>query len=539
MLIRPGQSTERPWWLPLGVALGLLAIVAVALSRWTGNEPVTEAPRPGAANSPAGEPAAELQRGRELAQRACQSCHLFPEPQILDRVTWAMEILPAMRIRLGMSDVNYEEYPGGARLKAAKVFPESPAMTLEEWRALCNYYLATAPLQTAPQGARAAIQKTLPQFEVVTPAIRHPAATTLVKIDETTRRIYVGDADAKTLEQYDASGKRLAAIPVESPPVSVAFKTNGICLTLIGSYTPSDELQGKVSLLRGGSSGIEKIDLLSHLPRPAHTVFADLNGDGREDMIVSTYGNLLGHFSWYENQGEGKHIQHVLLDRPGALRSEVYDFNKDGRPDIIVMMAAGREGIYQFLNDGNGRFTAITVAEEHPAWGNSYFELVDFNQDGFIDILATNGDNGESGRNIPPLKNYHGVRLYLNDGKNHFREAFFYPLNGAYRAVARDFNGDGRMDIAAISFFPDYHGSPEESFVYLENAGGLEFKAYSFPECLNGAWLTMDAGDVDGDGDPDIVLGAYDHGPYYIPHDLFERWQKSGPAFLVLRNKLK
>ena len=44
----------------------------------------------------------------------------------------------------------------------------------------------------------------------------------------------------------------------------------------------------------------------------------------------------------------------------------------------------------------------------------------------------------------------------MNDGKNNFREAWFFPLNGAYKAVAPDFNKDGNMDIAAISYFPDY-----------------------------------------------------------------------------------
>src|SRR6185436_11792929 len=109
----------------------------------------------------------------------------------------------------------------------AKVFPENPALNLEEWRALCNYYLEAAPIQIAPQGPRAEIQPGLPQFTVVQPPSRQPPATTLVKIDESTHRIFVGDADTKMLDEYDPAGKWLAALPVESAPVSLDFRTNG------------------------------------------------------------------------------------------------------------------------------------------------------------------------------------------------------------------------------------------------------------------------------------------------------------------------
>src|SRR5258708_13061068 len=98
--------------------------------------------------------------------------------------------------------------------------------------------------------------------------------------------------------------------------------------------------------------------------------------------------------------------------------------------------------------------------------------------------------------------------------------------------------GTGRLDMAAISFFPDYEKSPEESFVFLENQGGMKFTPHTIPESFRGRWLTMDAADLDGDGDLDIVLGGAYKTPFRATGALIDRWQKEGPSVLILRNQL-
>src|SRR5204863_4559545 len=139
------------------------------------------------------------------------------------------------------------------------------------------------------------------------------------------------------------------------------------------------------------------------------------------------------------------------------------------------------------------------------------FELDDFNNDGYKDILYTCGDNADYSHTA--LKNYHGVYIFINDGKDNFTQQYFFPIHGCYKAIAKDFDNDGDLDIAAISFFPDEKNQPQEAFVYLENKGNsyfgnhFQFEPYSIKEFNAGKWLTMDAGDIDGDGDEDIVLG--------------------------------
>lgn len=51
------------------------------------------------------------------------------------------------------------------------------------------------------------------------------------------------------------------------------------------------------------------------------------------------------------------------------------------------------------------------------------------------------------------MKPYHGVHIYLNDGHDNFKEAWFYPIYGTSKAVARDFDNDGDEDIVLGSYF--------------------------------------------------------------------------------------
>lgn len=477
--------------------------------------------------------------GEALARVYCASCHMFPGPDLLDKKTWNEQTLPRMSIRLGLAPEEIERHPEAKLLKASGIFPALPMISDADWKAIVKYYLETAPEKPLPQGARAEIKVGLDLFEMEKPKHKMPVpSTTLVKISEREHKVYLGDAETRALGIYTFDGRPPESIPIGNIPVSLRETPGGIYLTMIGRFLPSDDPKGAFAFLERPGQGLAAPQLiLTNLARPSHAEFADFNGDGRTDFVLSEFGNNTGRLSWFENLGNEQYRERLLLPRPGAVRSAAHDFNRDGHPDIAVLLAQDQETLYLLLNDGHGNFsTNHIVFTKPPIYGHTGFEIVDFNKDGLPDFLVTNGDNGEY---PSPPKRYHGIRLHLNRGGLRFEEVFFYPLNGAFCARARDFDQDGDLDIAAISFFPDYEKSPRESFVYLENKGNMQFTAATFSQCIVGRWLVMDAGDLDGDGDMDIVLGSYINGPGAVPAWLKRDWDRFSPSILVLRNKLR
>lgn len=489
--------------------------------------------------------AGDLKVGREVAQQVCSACHLFPEPDIADRFTWSNEILVRMNDWLGYGSTVWTNEPGGDQVIASGKVPKEPIIDFADYKIIHTYFLAASPLKPLPQPPKPQITVGLKNFKIRETNYRTgKPVTTLVKIDEKSHLLFVGDDTTKKLAVLHADGSVLASLDMLNPIVHLLERPDGYYACLIGSVFPSDRAEGKLVRLQGPGGNAKTANdvtkvLLENLRRPVESAVVDLNQDGREDLVVATYGNILGQFSWYEQKPEGSYEEHVLLERPGAVGVKVADFNRDGQPDIVVAMAQAQEGISVFLNRGRGKFEEKIVVQRHPAWGSSHLEVVDFNQDGKPDLLVTNGDNGDTSMFANCQKPYHGIRLYLNDGDGAFHEAFFYPMYGAYRAIAKDFDLDGDLDIAAISFFPNYMGAFKESFVLLENQGNMKFAPYTFPESIAGRWITMDAGDLDGDGDDDIVLGAFNRSFGDVPKLLGDTWEERGPSILVLENTIR
>jgi hypothetical protein len=486
-------------------------------------------------------PDSNIANGKVLAAKYCQSCHMLPDPSMLDSKHWEIGVLPGMGPRLGIFNYGFKHYPSSKNdiNLDPNFYPSQPILNVQEWQYIIDYYTSVSPDSLPGQQRDYAVKngsflftQTFPVFKIPSPGI------TLVKIDTeaSVRQLIISDMGTKNIYRFNNQLSLIDTFRNNGTAVDIEIHGKDFTVCNIGIMNPNNRKDGNIFHTSLNENDRMKVDsnlTFSTLARPVQVTSSDLNADGKMDYLVCEYGNLAGALSWMENKGNGKFERHVIREVPGAIKAYVRDVNHDGLPDIWVLFAQGDESIFLFTNKGNGQFDQEQVLRFPSINGSSYFELADFNKDGFPDIVYTCGDNADFSTVLKP---YHGVYIYMNDGSNHFKQQYFFPMHGCFKAMARDFDGDGDLDIAAISFFADYANHPEESFIYLENRGKFDFQPYSIPETTSGRWLTMDAADIDGDGKVDIVLGNFSIAPTFVKGAV--NW-KQGPPFMLLKNSIK
>lgn len=474
----------------------------------------------------------------ELAKTMCSSCHDFVPPELLDRKTWTESVLPWMAPKMGIYELD------GRPLRSEKsdpdadpsLYPDKPLLSHARYKEIMAYFEKTAPEQLPLQARTKQIGPPTGRFRNAFPELPPTEAplTTFVKILPASQKVVVGVAgEYNRLGYFEKDLKPLWVTGLPSAPAWVDFSGgNEWLVTCMGSVMPSNKKEGRLMRLQvnGKQAPDMPREILSGLPRPVQITVADMDGNGSGDYLVNGFGHLSGMLFW---QKPGSNERKVLRDYPGAIHSEMIDWDGDGKKDILTMFTQNREGIYLFKNKGNGSYEEKKLIGFLPVYGSSSFSITDINGDGKKDIVYTCGDNADYS---VVLKPFHGVYLYINKGNDQFEQAWFYPVHGCYKALVKDFDLDGDLDVFTISFFADYLTQPKEAVIYFENNGNLDFTPYSVPGFDRGRWLTCDAGDLDGDGDEDIVLGNFSMGPEsFMSPDMPAKFAAE-PVFMYLEN---
>lgn len=214
--------------------------------------------------------------------------------------------------------------------------------------------------------------------------------------------------------------------------------------------------------------------------KPADLASANLNHDGRPDIVVSAGNGVAVLLA--TQQGRFAAAKRVPLEhRPGAVA--LADVNRDGAVDIVT--ANRDDTVTVLLGDGSGAF----VAHGTFPTGKSPTDVVvgDFTADGLPDV-ATADASGD------------GLSLLAGDSTGALLPPVDLPVGeGCRRVVAGDLNGDGNSDLAFTRFsWDDYAGF---GVLLGDGAGGFFPMAY-FRTHLEPIDLAL--GDLNCDGTPDI-----------------------------------
>jgi len=320
---------------------------------------------------------------------------------------------------------------------------------------------------------------------------------------------------------------------------------DGFSDVIIGAinYTNGQTQEGRAFVYHGTATGLGSSAAWTAESDQASAFFGgsvgtagDVNGDGFSDVIVGAIHYSNGQTN--EGQAFVYHGSATGLGSSAAWTAEsdqvaanfggsvgtAGDVNGDGFSDVIVgaeffdngQTDEGRVFVYHGSATGLGSSLAWTAESDQAAaeFGGSVGTAGDVNGDGFSDVIVgaihyTNGQTNEGGAFV-----YHGSAAALATSpawtaESNQASAFF----GGSVATAGDVNGDGFSDVIVGAVFYD-NGQTDEgrAFVYLGSATGLATTSAWTAESDNAGgnfgYSVATAGDVNGDGFSDVIVGA-------------------------------
>jgi len=241
---------------------------------------------------------------------------------------------------------------------------------------------------------------------------------------------------------------------------------------------------------------------------------ADVNGDGLEDFYLGGAKDQPGMMAVQQQRGNFLKTNTLVFDKEKDsedIGSVFFDADNDGDLDLYVTSGGNETGINSFsyidrlyLNDGKGNFkkSPQQLPTNHPE-STASVKACDFDGDGDIDLFV--GVRLQPGLVGLPQNGY----LLVNNGKGVFEDKtqelapLLIRVGMIADAVWTDYDGDGKKDLFLVGEWMKIRVFKNENnhFVEKTNEAGLGE--------TSGWWNTIEAKDLDGDGDIDFICGNH------------------------------
>ena len=247
--------------------------------------------------------------------------------------------------------------------------------------------------------------------------------------------------------------------------------------------------------------------------------FIDLDGDGDLDLSWGDYFQQSLYIIWNSGSAESPEMIEVTTEYPpedpiisaGQNRPTFADLDGDGDEDLYVTVLSGAYGnqlvnnFYYYENTGssfNPEYNYITnnYFSMLDIFSNSSPELIDIDGDGDLDLFVANQyDLSET----PWVGRIHFFRNTGTSSSPNYIEESTSLLNENMGQMLTpefgDLNGDGEMDLLVGDFngFIQYFENTSTGFTFIENVGSIDLSGNSVPTL----------GDLDADGDLDLLIG--------------------------------
>ncbi|MFD0798552.1 VCBS repeat-containing protein [Maribacter chungangensis] len=235
----------------------------------------------------------------------------------------------------------------------------------------------------------------------------------------------------------------------------------------------------------------------------------DLNGDSLEDVIIGSsykYSPVL----LFQNK-DGSFERSTLFTNADKMQFEeegieLFDIDNDGDLDMYLVSGSnqfkqGSENYRDrfYLNDGNGKFIEDPTRIPEINTSGAVVKAIDFNSDGFVDIFI----GGRTPMGEYPLPEASFLLINQNGILKDVTDSYAPDLRSVGMltdAVWADYNGDGQPDLIVVGeLMPvTIFKNKQTSFEKVENTGLHNY---------SGWWESVDAADMDNDGDLDFILG--------------------------------